>query len=207
MSGSGKNDGSGMKNGNNNHSGSEESNDLDFDNFEYPDSPTQRWLADNADLSPLTVLDNINLKTEFPYAATVESVEKPPDPGTTAPSAATTSISPATQLQTIGTGAPQAAVATVLPPTSAAGGGNAETLLQFVATVPVPDSSATFLDIGTDSFSQSLYDDLGDINLADFQVRKYLYMKITQIKRKAFRLTGSAQIYAAVLTGFELRDY
>ena len=30
------------------------------------------------------------------------------------------------------------------------------------------DSSATFLDIGTDSFSQSLYDDLGDINLTDF---------------------------------------
>ena len=39
---------------------------MDFENFEYPDSPTQKWLADNADLSPLTVLDNINLKTEFP---------------------------------------------------------------------------------------------------------------------------------------------
>ena len=41
---------------------------MDFENFEYPDSPTQKWLADNADLSPLTVLDNINLKTEFPCA-------------------------------------------------------------------------------------------------------------------------------------------
>ena len=38
-------------------------------------------------------------------------------------------------------------------------------LLQFAATVPVPDNSATFLDIGTNTFSQSLYDDLGDINI------------------------------------------
>ena len=77
----------GNNNNNSNGSGSDSNNGLgDFDNFEYPDSPTQKWLADNADLSPLTVLDNINLKTEFPYsangvaaAAAAAEVEKPPD--------------------------------------------------------------------------------------------------------------------------------
>eukprot|EP00095_Tigriopus_kingsejongensis_P006155 maker-scaffold40_size501252-snap-gene-0.17 protein:Tk06155 transcript:maker-scaffold40_size501252-snap-gene-0.17-mRNA-1 annotation:"protein ovo" len=112
--------------------GNEESGQLDLDNFEYPDSPTQKWLADNADLSPLTVLDNINLKSEFPYANHSE-IEKPPDINTISLDTAT------------------------------------ESILQFSASVPVPDSSSTFLDIGTDSFTQSLYDDLGDINLADFQ--------------------------------------
>ena len=34
---------------------------------------------DNADLSPLTVLDNMNLKTEFPYSAGTTDVDKPPD--------------------------------------------------------------------------------------------------------------------------------
>ena len=43
--------------------------ELDLENLEYPDSPTShKWFADNADLSPLTVLDNMNLKTEFPYS-------------------------------------------------------------------------------------------------------------------------------------------
>ncbi|TRY73157.1 hypothetical protein TCAL_02209 [Tigriopus californicus] len=112
--------------------GNEESGQLDLDSFEYPDSPTQKWLADNADLSPLTVLDNINLKSEYPYA-THHVVEKPPD------------------------------ITTIALDTSQ------ENMLQFSASVPVPDSSATFLDIGTDTFSQSLYDDLSDINLADFQ--------------------------------------
>lgn len=112
--------------------GNEESGQLDLDSFEYPDSPTQKWLADNADLSPLTVLDNINLKSEYPYA-THHVVEKPPD------------------------------ISTIALDNSQ------ENMLQFSASVPVPDSSATFLDIGTDTFSQSLYDDLSDINLADFQ--------------------------------------
>ena len=40
--------------------------------------------------------------------------------------------------------------------------------MQFAASVPVPDSTTTFLDIGTDTFSQSLYDDLGEINLGEF---------------------------------------
>ena len=107
------------------------SSDIDLDQFDYPDSPTShKWLTDNNDLSPLTVLDNINLKTEFPYATTGTELDKPPD---------INSI-------TLDTGA--------------------EHLFQFAASVP--DSSSTLLDIGTDSFSQSLYDDLGDINLADF---------------------------------------
>jgi len=107
------------------------SGNLDLDQFDYPDSPTsQKWLADNNDLSPLTVLDNINLKTEFPYSSAGTDMDKPPD---------INSI-------TLDTGA--------------------EHLFQFAASVP--DSSSTLLDIGTDSFSQSLYDDLGDINLADF---------------------------------------
>ena len=107
------------------------SSELDLDQFDYPDSPTShKWLADNNDLSPLTVLDNINLKTEFPYASSGADLDKPPD---------INSI-------TLDTGA--------------------EHLFQFAASVP--DSSSTLLDIGTDSFSQSLYDDLGDINLADF---------------------------------------
>ena len=107
------------------------SGNLDLDQFDYPDSPTShKWLADNNDLSPLTVLDNINLKTEFPYSSAGTDMDKPPD---------INSI-------TLDTGA--------------------EHLFQFAASVP--DSSSTLLDIGTDSFSQSLYDDLGDINLADF---------------------------------------
>ena len=134
---SGSNENNGMfKNGKNfnknNNNNNNNNDDLNFDNFEYPDSPTQKWLADNADLSPLTVLDNINLKTEFPYSAGNPEIDKPPD---------INSITLDSQ---------------------------AENLLQFAATVPVPDNSATFLDIGGDSFSQSLYDDLGDITLTDF---------------------------------------
>ncbi len=145
------------------NSGSEESGELNLDSFEYPDSPaTQKWLADNADLSPLTVLDNISLKAEFPYAAPQSDVDKPPDqqhqmqhhqqhhihlPQHPVPPATSSS--------------------TVTATTTLDASGN---LLQFSASVPppVPDSTATFLDIGADNFSQSLYDDLGDINLADF---------------------------------------
>jgi len=108
--------------------------DLDLENLEYPDSPTShKWFADNSDLSPLTVLDNINLKTEFPYSTSNVDIDKPPD---------INSI-------TLDTGA--------------------EHLFQFAASVPnVPDNTTTFLDIGADTFSQSLYDDLGDINMHDF---------------------------------------
>merc|ERR1719210_294864 len=108
--------------------------ELDLENLEYPDSPTShKWFADNSDLSPLTVLDNINLKTEFPYSTSNVDIDKPPD---------INSI-------TLDTGA--------------------ENLFQFAASVPnVPDNTTTFLDIGADTFSQSLYDDLGDINMHDF---------------------------------------
>ena len=54
--------------------------ELDLENLEYPDSPTShKWFADNSDLSPLTVLDNINLKTEFPYSTGSVDIDKPPD--------------------------------------------------------------------------------------------------------------------------------
>ena len=52
--------------------------DVDLDQFGYPDSPTQNWFAANADLSPLRILDNINLKSEFPYSVSTDN-DKPPD--------------------------------------------------------------------------------------------------------------------------------
>ena len=142
-SGSNNSDHGNNGDGNNDH---DSNNDLNFEHFEYPDSPTQKWLADNADLSPLTVLDNINLKADyFPYASTATEVDKPPD------------IVPMEVTATPNVNAP-----------NAQDGGN---LLQFAASVPVPDSSTTFLDIGgngSDAFPQSLYDDLGEINLNEF---------------------------------------
>jgi hypothetical protein len=45
-------------------------------------------------------------------------------------------------------------------------------LLHFAASVPVPDHTTSFLDIGTDNNFQSLYEDLGDLlptNLTTFQ--------------------------------------
>ena len=153
----------GSRNGDDHHA----QQPMDFENFDYPDSPTQKWLADNADLSPLTVLDNINLKTEFPYAAAAAEIEKPPDNPV---------INSAGAAEATNNGAQSSAPASVTPPNPATTAAaipmdatTAENLLQFAASVPVPDSSATFLDIGTDTFSQSLYDDLGDINLSDFQ--------------------------------------
>ena len=127
--GSKRSNAGGSLSNNNNNNG-----ELDLENLEYPDSPTShKWFADNSDLSPLTVLDNINLKTEFPYSTGNIELDKPPD---------INSI-------TLDSGA--------------------ENLFQFAASVPnVPDNSSTFLDIGADTFSQSLYDDLGDINMSDF---------------------------------------
>ena len=62
--GSKRSNAGGSLSNNNNNNG-----ELDLENLEYPDSPTShKWFADNSDLSPLTVLDNINLKTEFPYS-------------------------------------------------------------------------------------------------------------------------------------------
>ena len=95
---------------------------VDLDEFGYPDSPTQSWLAQNSDLSPLQILDNINLKSEFPYSSAQGENDKPPD------------------ISNIG-----------MDSTTA-------NLLQFAASVPVPDHSTTFLDIGLDTF-QSLYED------------------------------------------------
>jgi len=113
--------------------------EMDLDAFDYPDSPTsQKWL-ENPDLIPLTVLDNINLKTEFPYATNID-IDKPPD---------INSIS----IDHLA---------------------NADNLFQFSASIPPPVPDATshnFLDLPgneTDSFSQSLYDDLVDINLSEF---------------------------------------
>ena len=130
----GKGSGNGSKNG------GQRSSEMDLDAFEYPDSPTsQKWL-ENPDLIPLTVLDNINLKTEFPYASNTTDIDKPPDINSI-------NIDHLT---------------------------NADNLFQFTASIPppVPDaSSSNFLDLPgneTDSFSQSLYDDLVDINLGEF---------------------------------------
>jgi hypothetical protein len=53
----------GSRQGGKRNSGGGEEEDMDLDQFQCPDSPTQSWLAENADLSPLQVLDNISLKT------------------------------------------------------------------------------------------------------------------------------------------------
>ena len=37
------------------------------------------FLTDNPDFSPLTVLDNISLKSDFPYACNATEIDKPPD--------------------------------------------------------------------------------------------------------------------------------
>jgi hypothetical protein len=101
---------------------SQDQQEVELDEFGYPDSPTQSWLAQNSDLSPLQILDNINLKSEFPYSSVQGENDKPPD------------------ISNIG-----------MDSTTAH-------LLQFAASVPVPDHSTTFLDIGLDTF-QSLYED------------------------------------------------
>ena len=56
---------SGSKGGRSNggDGGDDPDEDMDLDQFQCPDSPTQSWLAENADLSPLQVLDNISLKS------------------------------------------------------------------------------------------------------------------------------------------------
>lgn len=117
------------KQGNTGNINNPSSGDLDIDQFDFPpNSPTQNWLAANADLSPLRILDNINLKTEFSYSASDGGPDKPPD------------------LSNIG-----------MDSTTA-------NLLQFAASVPVPDHTTSFLDIGLDTF-QSLYEDhlIGDL--------------------------------------------
>jgi len=149
-------------NHNNNHNG-----ELDLENLEYPDSPTShKWFADNSDLSPLTVLDNINLKTEFPYSTGNVDIDKPPD---------INSI-------TLDSGA--------------------ETLFQFAASVPnVPDNTTTFLDIGADTFSQSLYDDLGDINMNDFpNVGAFTTTETVVTESPVFTMVSPACTNATALT-------
>lgn len=59
---------------------SSKSNDVDIGQFDFPNSPNSHtWLTDNQILSPLTVLDNINLKTEFSYTNMGTDLDKPPD--------------------------------------------------------------------------------------------------------------------------------
>ena len=123
----------------------------EVDQFGFPDSPTQTWLAAHADLSPLRILDNISLKSEFPYSVAPLDAEKPPD------------------ISNIGLDQ------------------SAAQLLQFAASVPVPDHSTTFLDIGLDTF-QSLYEDqlMGDLvtaapALATTTTTDTTFTKITEI--------------------------
>lgn len=56
-----------------------ESNDTDFGNLEFdlPESATRKWISYNRDLSPLKVLDNINLKTEM--NPRLQHPDMPPD--------------------------------------------------------------------------------------------------------------------------------
>ena len=124
--GGGLGSGSGSRSGGQEGEGGPEAAE-EVDQFGYPDSPTQNWLAAHADLSPLRILDNINLKCEFPYSVSMDT-EKPPDISNIGLDTATTN------------------------------------LLQLTASVPVPDHTTTFLDIGLDSF-QSLYEDhlIGDL--------------------------------------------
>lgn len=155
-SSAGKNNG-GAGTGNNNEG------EFDLGSFEYPDSPTShKWLTDNPDLSPLTVLDNINLKTEFPYSANTTDIDKPPDLN-------------GHHLDVVH------AAAAAATATGTAAAASSETLFQFTASVPpVPPDSSTpgFLDndlgghgvVNDMVFTQSLYDDLVDINLNDFNL-------------------------------------
>ena len=124
--GGGLGSGSGTRSGGQEGEGRPEAAE-EVDQFGFPDSPTQNWLAAHADLSPLRILDNINLKSEFPYSVSMDA-EKPPDISNIGLDSATNN------------------------------------LLQFAASVPVPDHTTTFLDIGLDSF-QSLYEDqlMGDL--------------------------------------------
>ena len=119
--------------------------ELDLDTFEWvPDS--QFSLTSDPDFSPLTVLDNISLKTDFPpYMANGGEIDKPPD------------LDP-----------PGGSGASTEPPN----------LFQFTASVPpVPDdfnssvaAAAAAVSNVTDVFTQSLYDELVDINLNDFNL-------------------------------------
>jgi len=67
-----------QSNANSSNPSSNTSGDLDIDQFDFPpNSPTQNWMARS--LSPLRILDNINLKTEFSYSGTAGDPDKPPD--------------------------------------------------------------------------------------------------------------------------------
>jgi len=67
-----------QSNTNSSNPSSNTSGDLDIDQFDFPpNSPTQNWMARS--LSPLRILDNINLKTEFSYSGTAGDPDKPPD--------------------------------------------------------------------------------------------------------------------------------
>lgn len=67
-----------QSNSNSSNPSSNTSGDIDIDQFDFPpNSPTQNWMARS--LSPLRILDNINLKTEFSYSGTAGVPDKPPD--------------------------------------------------------------------------------------------------------------------------------
>ena len=107
---------------------------LDLDTFEWV--PDSQFLTSDPDFSPLTVLDNINLKTEFPYSTNPVVMDKPPDLDPPGP----------------------------VPP------GDPPNLFHFTASVPpVPESYVSSSTV-SDVFTQSLYDDLVDINLNDFNL-------------------------------------
>ncbi len=117
---SGNNAGNGNRSGGNSNRKDIMDNDGDdeMDNFECPDSLTQQWLADNADLAPLQVLDNINLKSDFPGSIIYSAVQIDPGPG-----------------GAVGEAKPPDLIGTLID-TNLGGGGYTTNLLQFAASVP-----------------------------------------------------------------------
>ena len=53
--------------------------DLDNIDFDFNESSTRKWIADNPDLSPLKVLDHISFKPEPPSESPGQDLSKPPD--------------------------------------------------------------------------------------------------------------------------------
>ena len=117
---SGNNAGNGNRSGGNSNRKDIMDNDGDdeMDNFECPDSLTQQWLADNADLAPLQVLDNINLKSDFPGSIIYSAVQIDPGPGGAG-----------------GEAKPPDLIGTLID-TNLGGGAYTTNLLQFAASVP-----------------------------------------------------------------------
>ena len=114
---SGSNAGNGNRSGgNSNRKDIIDNGDDEMDNFECPDSLTQQWLADNADLAPLQVLDYINLKSDFP--GNYSAVQIDPGPG-----------------GAVGEAKPPDLIGTLID-TNLGSGAYTSNLLQFAASVP-----------------------------------------------------------------------